>query len=122
MQAAAIGLVVECDIFDASPSLALLVAKVPHGSEKEREPAAVLRDIVGLLADLHLQDRILPRIEAVERRRLSIELIPENDHEVAQGHVPAALLTIVSTRCVAECTIPAIAAVSGMFRQYFFGI
>jgi len=122
MQAAAVGLVVECRVFNATSRGPLLVPEVSHCSEEECEPSAVLRNVVCFLARLHLQDSILLRVEAFERRGFGIELVAENDDQMSERHDEPLSRSMVSTRAGADCSKSEMAAVSGMFRQYFFGM
>ena len=82
-RAAVLG-IVELDIVDAPAARARLVAEVAHGGEEEGKPAFVLRDSGRLLAHLHLQDRVPRGVEAVEGGGGRVELIAEDDHEVAR--------------------------------------
>ena len=84
--AAIIG-IVEFAIIHAPPERALLVAKMPHRREEEGEPALVLRDINRLLPHLHLQNRVMRRIKAVEGGGLPVELIAQHDDEMSELHL-----------------------------------
>jgi hypothetical protein len=72
--------------------------EVPHRREKQRDPRPVRPDLRRLLAHLGHPHRIPPRIEPVERRRRGVELVAEDEDQVAQGRVHAAMMAASVSR------------------------
>ena len=71
---------------NVAPLTLLLIAKMTHRREEEGKAAFVLRDVGCFFADLHLQDGVLPRVEAIEGGRLAVELVAKDQDEMAQLH------------------------------------
>jgi len=82
-EGAAVFRVFESAVVHSHPLGCQGLAEVAHGGEEKDDPGLVGRHIIGLACRLGHPDGILPRIEAVEGRRAPVELVTQNEHEVA---------------------------------------
>jgi hypothetical protein len=80
------GLWVYFAIFDGPPGIAEFVSKVTHGAEEYGDSGFVARDVSGFLANLGHPDSIMGRIGSGEERGFAIELISEDDEQMADSH------------------------------------
>ena len=71
----------ELDVRDVAAVGAEIVAEVAHRREEERDARLVRPDLLALRGDLRHEDPVAFRVEAVERRRRGVELVPEDDDE-----------------------------------------
>src|SRR5271166_559105 len=79
----AIGGIVQLRVNGTVAFGALLLAEMTHGPEEEGDAFFVLRNVGGFLADLHLQDGVESSVEAIERGACRIELVAENENQIA---------------------------------------
>ena len=66
------------------PQKPLCVSEMTHGGEEKRDASPMLRDVARLPTHLHHQHGIVVGIEAIERGAAPVELIPEDDNQMAQ--------------------------------------
>jgi hypothetical protein len=66
------------------PQKPLCVSEMTHRSGEKRDASLMLRDVARLPTDLHHQHGIVVGIEAVERGAAPVELVPEDDNQMAQ--------------------------------------
>ena len=87
---------------------------------------AMLGDVAGLFIRLDLKNDILRRFKSIECGGLTVELISQHDNEMThlgrRRHGFCFSRTIASTRGIASRSEAGMAPVSGMLRQYFFGM
>jgi hypothetical protein len=62
---------------------ALFITKMTHSSEEKSQPPTMLRNVGGFLHRLNLKDDILRLVKSIERCGLTIELIPQDEDEMA---------------------------------------
>ncbi len=77
--------VAQLGVDDLNSFFTQLVAKMPHGRKKERDPLLVRPHMLGLVIDLRHPDGVFFEVEAIEDRRLVVELVAKDDVEVTSG-------------------------------------
>jgi hypothetical protein len=72
-------------VMDGSASLAQLVPEMPHRREKQNEPLFVTPDVTRFVLDLGHPDGVFPRVKILEDSCLTVQLITENEDQVAHS-------------------------------------